>query len=284
MADKFIYLISYKGGMFGEFICSCIADDPAFYKVSDPAIDSNKNRYFFKDILNHIYGIDLVAQTWVPGTSLEVSDKVRDLIDNELSDKNICIRSHQWPYSVDSINLNRLKKVKLFVNESDATLTFLLSCLKVSKSTFLVDSTHINNIQRLTSLLPNIYIGDTMSMLTYTSCLFKVYPPIAFIKKSYPSYRSQAMTGLLISDRDNESSYLNVGTLMTNPESVMEEWRDALGLSIEFDYDRIREYHQSNLALIHEFFDESYDDLIKTDWLSKLSSRMEKYITPITFR
>jgi len=283
MTDKFIYLISYKGGMFGEFVCSCIADDPSFYKVSDPSIDVNTNRYFFKDILDHRYGVNLVMSTWVPGTRLEVSDEVRDQIDIELLEKNICVRSHQWPYSADFINLNRIKKVKLFVSESDSILAFLLSYLKVSTSTFLVDNNHINNIQRRTSLSPNICVGDTMSMLTYTACLFKVYPPIAFVKKSYPSYRSQAMSGLLVSDRDNESTYLNVGTLMIDPESVMPEWADALGLSTEFDYNKIREYHQSNLALIHEFFDESYDDLIRTDWLSKLSNRMVKYVTPLTF-
>jgi hypothetical protein len=95
-------IISYQGGLFGEFLSSQISkSSPKFYNEHNPVVDES-NRYWFPDYLA-VANLSLRNYSIVM-PRLEVSDEQLKILNDTYGDKHICVPTH-WFNSLKLINL-----------------------------------------------------------------------------------------------------------------------------------------------------------------------------------
>lgn len=257
-----VYLISYYGGMFGDFICSKISEDENFYTQN--VVQSDMNRYNYPNPFEK-YGLNL--HYWVLPL---IDDHIAEKIDIEYSEKNLCFPTH-WYGELSSINLPRIKGIRLLVDERLTLLTYLLSWIKAMRkiSTFDIWTKEFDDIiKKYPSLIMLVdKIREKGSYHRFEkNCL----------QMGIGNYKEYVIQQWNIHQRVNLNkklpnwTYLNMSELFFGDHYFLKEIQQNLSMSEVLKKTDIDEYHQKNLSLVEEEFGIDYHHLERSEWIEIL--------------
>ena len=251
-------MISYYGGMFGEFICTQLSKDQNFYSVEPEVTDSNR----------YLYGNPFLKY----GLNLKLFDSEKTNIDtasldNDFSEKNLCFPSHIFQKDMSYLNIPRVKFVRIYSSDRDILLLgYIMGWIKSLVST--------NNLSEWTQEFER-YIDNKESVEYYNlikqrgyfywfeklSMKHKVYNIKEFIDYWWDCYKKYN------DKRWDQWEYIDVGKLFLDYKNSKDYWKEFFDLDSYLDNNDLQGYYFKNLEIFKEEFNMSFEDFkIKNNW------------------
>lgn len=238
-----IYLISYMGGLGGEFLSGMIAQDPNFRK---PMIFSNEpalNKYYYVDVITSMYNF---RQLKTDHSAFQYFIDQREKYQQHLAGKSICICTHadinfnDYSFSDDDI----INIVKLNVSFENIAYPLILQIIKNHLLyPVLLDSTSGLEVTKIEQLTYNNY-----GQVTFENIQKFLRETIYNYIKNFGEFKG--------------TKYLNVYKFLSNPENEMPDWINTFNLSGPLDIDSIKTYHQKNIQLIESTMDLDFKEIM----------------------
>lgn len=261
-----IYVFSFIGGSGGDFLCSQIADDTNFYPF-ELRWDSDLNRYDLSNPLDK-FGLD-IKPFFLPSQMKLLSDEIKIEIDNEFKDKNLILPTH-YLERLEHVNLPRLIGVKAVYSEYFLPLYYTLLWFKryivpIKVESYKdVDPGYYVAPRHIFKIIKKITERGFIYSFEKTALNAQMLSSKKFIKGFFSQY-----TKLASLEPPGWITY-NLDNLYLDSKSYSKNFSDLFGRSQPIDHEIIDRYFQSNLAVIPQIFNKTYDDWIKGDWLSDL--------------
>lgn len=309
-----IYLVSYLGGMFGEFLGTQIAKDVNYWDAVRDYSHAGSNRFIYRDVLRGAAG-NVFSLSNMPehtGTSMgfqtpaltryhQFPEREIEYLDNLLKPKNVITFTHFfWPES--TVNLRRVKRVQFVSNPEDVLLPYLMAVLKVWPALpYTPQSDNASPASRLNYIRPRQFIDVHVAayasrkhpdvyklvktivkdnewnvpMLNWLMLERNILDLEEWITKSYDAYFARAIN---VDFYGAENwTILNCCDLIQDPGAHVEEWRDKLDMANVMDVSEIEKYQQNNLALIEKHFGMPYEELKKSDFKKHILNHVQKF-------
>jgi hypothetical protein len=265
-----IFLISYLGGMHGEFFGNLINNNENFYPSKSLSLKNNK--YLCLDVLqqNNIC-IKLSLNNFNYRTELSnlklINDDQRLYIDLNYSEKHICALTHIWHEDLQIFNLPRLVPIRLYCNENYIFFTFIMAIIKSWILPTMINESELEFFLSKKDNQNNYYIKTILNRKKYywveRLALSKNQFNLNLLLNYYYNniyYRSN----LLAKNKAFSNwNYFNIGNLMTNPEQNLKNLKDMFNLNT-VDLNTIINYHSANLNIIEKNFNLKYEKLLKS--------------------
>lgn len=265
-------MVSYFGGMFGEFICTQLSLDENFYSTI-PKVDKN-NRYYYGNPLEK-YNLNLKRFDF--SSNAQLSSETVNLIDSNTSEKHFCFPSHAFKVDMSFLNIPRIKYIRLNTQHHDILiLGYLMSWIKSlldlrdfksHENEFVryVNSQSEESIEYYNKIKNRgkFYWFEKVSM---KHNVFNVDDFILYWWNSYMTYNHSNPA-----DRWEQWNYIDVGECLKNYEVSKVEWKETFGLKEYLNKDNLENYYQTNLNLIDREFNIPFETLISGNWIGVLS-------------
>lgn len=267
--DKTIFLISYLGGLHGEFLAKLISQDQNYYAVESRSVENNKHQYFDPLYLNNIFIKLSLNHFNYPNRYRKnyklVTDEQRQSIDLNYSEKNLCVLTHIWQSDLQIFNLPRLKPIRLYCDNDYLLFAFYMAIIKAWILPFPVKDQDLEFLISKVDILTKPYVEKILERRSYfwierLAISKKQFDLNVLIKFYFNNIYKQSNT-----DAQNKKhsgwEYLDVGSLMKDPETHQSIFRDSLNLSTNMPVEKISDYHRTNLSLIENKFNLTYSRL-----------------------
>lgn len=261
------YILSYLGGMHGEFLASLISNDENFYggNVSD---NKKTNRYHYEDV-TYKHGLSRFKTVFnelnYPGTPVSVvSNETKDLIATEFNEKNLILLTHI--YKDPSIfGIENQIPVRLYCGEEYIKLVILLALIKSWTSEWKIEpyeinyffgNTNLNNFQlKFKDKIEQNKKCYGFERLLLSKKIFSYDFRLFFFR--YLAIYKEA-NRIAMNQLDPQWKYINVENLIYKTDKVMHEWKKLFNLKQDLPADEILKYHEKNLSLINDIFGKKY--------------------------
>jgi len=253
-------MVSYYGGMFGEFICSQISNDKNFYDAEVEITDNN--RYVLKNPFK-TYTLNLKA--FDTGLNTKLPPQLVDRIDNDFSEYNLCYPTHTYKEDMEYLNLPRLKIVRLRTKHNDILfLAYIVGWIKSLTTIGKVNPRFTNEVEHKLNSITRPYYDKILERgyfywfekLALKHGIVSIDDFIEFWWRSFRQYNNLKW---------DQWTYIDIGSLIKDYDNVKEEWNELFNLDSDLDKAAIEEYHANNLQLIEDTFNKSFDEL-GTSW------------------
>ena len=273
---KNLFMLSYQGGMCGDFFCLEVSKDDTFYK-NKLISDTEHNRWLNA---NPLAKFDLDFKESIT----TISDELKSEIDLEFKDKNLMIPSHFW----GKPNLPRLKRIGIYCkNPNYVPMFFIMLFLKalsnkreigIPGAYYELGSLHkqhglLNKFTQGLSGHPRIkqiYDRGFYYNFELRSIEFGMINSQDMIKQYYIPYHAKAL-------RTRPGFYLiAMDEFLTSPATFTSDISKYLNMTKELDPTAFEVYQQRNLDLIERTFNMSYYSLIKSNWLGILKEHIDQ--------
>jgi hypothetical protein len=270
-----IFLISYTGGMFGEFLATQIANDPNYYPPAKADANTAVNRFNYIDVLSEKF--KFLSDHY----SLLNTEQIA-LITDLIKDKNICSLTH-WPHP-DNIKIPGLKKVKFFVDEKDAPIVFMFLIYKTQLSVKIgVNPVTTNCIKQNIHVLTNRTLNILNSMpgdrwlgpMDVFLLSNNLVNSTTAVDQGFDHMSKNASVGSTVETRESDILYLNPLDLLRDPETHMPEWKEKLNLINDFDFELLKQYNQKNEDIIKKILGST---TIGPDWKERFTDYLDPYL------
>lgn len=294
-----IIMVSYNGGSCGEFLCTQISKDPNFYpaeleKVTELNrwIYSNPFKKFNVDFESYVskrvtpdqYAnlgqqrpIDLKCP-WIESHTY-ISDVTADAIDKFYNDKNLLVPTHYWG-NLANINLKRVRGVRFTFNNNLDVLFYTLLWIKTWTETYpsnvefymheLRTCALVSGNPKMNEVVNTIIERGYMHSFERAAIRYNIQSSYDIIDKFFVDYHK--MNSLRVPGWD----IVNVEDLMLDTTGTVEHWKQVFGTDSTLDIETIEKYHQKNLSVIEETFNQTYDNFKKSNWKLTLKEWVKK--------
>ncbi len=271
-----LFMLSYQGGMCGDFFCLEVSKDENFYK-NTLISETGHNRWLNANPLSK-FNLDLKENI------TSISDGVKEQIDLEFKDKNLIIPSHYW----GSPNLPRLKRIGIFCKDPDyVPLFFIMLFLKAlsNKREFgkpgvysalgrmheqhgILDRFAHNNLNH--PRIQQMYSRGFYYNFELRALELGMINSEDMISQYYKPYHVKAL-------RSRHGFYMfAMDQFLNNPRDYTADLSKYLNMSAELNPAAFEEYQQKNFMLIERTFNRSYHNLIKENWLGALKDHIDQ--------
>jgi len=231
-----LYLLSYPGGMGGDFLTGQISKDSSFYFI-EHSINNANNTYTPEIFL----GIDFKD-------SLKITDDSRNIIERCLSKRNLIFSTH-FIDDLDTIDLPNLKGIRLHSAYNSKLIPFYYTLLWIKRYSQI---RNINNKQ--------CYLFEQLALDA------KIKNSINSVNILYNRYKSGCN---IIPNK--WYIYKNIDDLYLNPKDNIKEFTEFFQLAMPLDYTIIEEYFQTNIKVVEDSLNISLDNYLNKDWLNELT-------------
>ena len=266
-------MISYFGGMFGEFTCIQISSDKNFYPINLKKVDDN-NRYYCDNPLTSHFS-SLKTFHFAPDVK-PLSQPILEKINHALLEKNLCFPTHYYHETIDNRfdNLPKLKPVRMFTEHRD--ILILGYCCGWIKS--LLDERDLYSRRRsfvdefesyattpeITKLYEHIKIREKFYWFEKVALKHKHTDLNEFVDYWwlwYQKFNFRKSTGW---------HHIDIGNCFKNYNNTKDEWKNYFGLDDYLNKETLASYHQGNLDLIERKLGIPFEQFINTDWIKIL--------------
>lgn len=255
-------MISYHGGMFGDFLCTKISQDQNFYTQSSNEVEMN--RYNFP---NPFEKYNLNLHHWILPT---ITDQQSEKISVDYSEQHLCFPTH-WYGNLSDVNLSRLIGVRIVGDQRLALLTYLLSWIKANRKISLIDN-WIHEFNQIKIKYPHLspWIERIVEKGHFyrfeKNCLSKGFSNYKiFIQNDWNLHQKT-----IINKELHSWKYLNISGLFFEYSKFSDEFQKHLSLSQEIKESDVTEYHRKNLNLIRDEIGIEYFQIKKINWMNVL--------------
>lgn len=271
-----LFMLSYQGGMCGDFFCLEVSKDSTFHQ-NILISGTETNRWLVANPLDK-FGLDFKEQV------TSISDELKKRIDQEFKDKNLIIPSHYW----GKPNLPKLKRMGVFSQDPYYIPLFYIML-------FLKAWTHKRDVNK-----PGVYsalgsLHKNHELLEGFSQGIKWHPRIKEIysRGFYYNFELRSIELGMINSQDMINQYytpysvkssriwpgfymLAMDQFLNSPKEYIPDLSKFLNMSKELNYVAFEEYQQKNFELVEKTFNQSYHDLIKQNWLGTLKEYIDQ--------
>ena len=260
-----IYMVSYFGGMFGEFICTQISLDKNFYHIN-PKKDLN-NRYHYSSPLTDTFSN--LKSFPIPNDLFSVTE-IKE-IEQTLLQKNICFPSHYYDQNIKQLDLlPNIKCIRLFTRHRDVLI--LGYCCQWIKSLLVSYDLHSYNNKFVKEFESYSFTPETRDLYE----LIKIKKRFYWFEKLALKYEQNDLSQFITfwwkfyreSNKKKIQGWqrIDVGGCLKNYNTVKDEWTSCFNLNDNLNKIELDNYHQRNIDLIEKEFGTSFDNFIKEDW------------------
>jgi hypothetical protein len=268
-----IYLISYTGGMYGEYICTLLSNDDNYYDAGFKHYLPEDNRHGYRSIIDPLHTFD----AW---DFYSVPNDIRETILTVHNDKHIAMKTFNYKEHVD-VNLPNLVKVKFFAD--DWIFSWLQSGPKglkmsaithehsMSRSWLIPFIEEYNKMPELTSkLIDNV---DELTWTEFDMAVLGIYNLADYVQHKIDWHSTQAP----VKSGNSDWIYLNPLELFNDPESHIDQWQKVFDTKSKFDVQSLKDYHQCNVELIERTYGKPYEEIKNGDY----KQTMIDYLKPM---
>jgi hypothetical protein len=271
-----IYLLSYLGGACGEWLSYQIGKDVNYYDVRiGEAFDTNK---FV--IVDPLAEWNFTIKSPYDQESLKVPPDVVAKLTEKYSEKNFIIPTH-YLGPLRHVNLPTLKGVRLTFTHRTSPLFYSLLWIK----TWIESRPLDNNTRDLLMKCAKGNSGDPA--LLKESEVMDIAERILARGHYYAFELSALRAGIRDSTTWIQRFYgfyfrynikplpdyrtVSLEELMFNPANTVNDWQDAFNMVEPISVSEIEQYHATNIKVIENTFNMSYNNWREDKWISLLT-------------
>jgi len=269
---KNIHLLSFNGGVGGDFLCSEISKDINFYSFQS-SIDLKTNTCNLLENPFSKWNLDVK-----PPNPLWPTASISSEIDLYYNEKNLVLPTHYFG-NVNQTMIPRLKGIRLYTKQFSPLFYLLLWIKRWINIKNFKDKEELDNILLSRSFSKNTDITYFTSKIADIIANRKYYydfeipalnliydKSIDFVDEVFVKYNICNTNGY----EDNGWIPYNIDNLYLDPVNNVKEFSQLFNMEESINPDSIAEQHSRNLQLIEETFNESYESFVSNDWLPKL--------------
>jgi hypothetical protein len=279
-----IFLFNYLAGQCGDFLCQQISRDDKYYNLNLLSPGNNNNQWindnpFYQYNLNfkNIFGSQ---------TQYNISDQVKEQIDNDFADKHLIVPSHRYSPVHLPVNLPRIQYVQTYCSPEMLRFYYTLLCIKVMSLRFDLNDESMSRLkQQLSIQHKQKYAGDIRMQNIIDSIIEKgyIYQFEKFAIMEGMTSSSNAVSKLYniyqnlnVKTVNPEVYNINVDDILLNPATTVADWQTYFDMTLPINVENIQQYHQANLNLIESKFNKTWDSFGNTwedeltDWLKTM--------------
>jgi hypothetical protein len=267
--DNKIFLISYLGGMHGEFLGSILSNDENFYSADSISLENNK--YSYIDCLQK-NGIHIKLSfnnfNYQDNNVKLLSDYQKSIIENRYSTKNLCVLTHIWEQNLTMFNLPNLNPVRLYCKGDYIFFTFLMAIIKSwilpfslseeDKNFFLSKRNEINKNYIELILNRNEYYW--VERLALSKNLFNLE---SLIDHYYYKIYSHS-NALAVNKTFQNWNYFDIENFIIDPKNNSSNFKTTFNLINDVDLDLVNNYHLTNLKVIEKNLNLNYVQILNS--------------------
>lgn len=251
-----VFLLSYLGGMHGEFLAGLITANDNFYrKGMSQTVETN--RYHYSDpLLSLCINIKPVNNKEnypkLSESNYIISETEKQRIDQSFNEKNLLVLTHAFGSS-DMFNLPRRKLIRLYSSDEYAKRCLILAIVKSWVVKYPTTRTELLDFLS-SKKIPNHYVKKI-----FDRGYFYWFERIALTKSALNLDRFVADHFHIYreSNRNVKSAenwlYLDVEKLIKDPFNTANLWKNIFNIT-DLDCAAIEEYNIRNIELIDSTF------------------------------
>jgi len=268
-------VISYTGGMFGEFFTHLLSEsDSRFVNIHKTQI-TTENRFLYP---NYLSPINLDVKNYPPNQSWNISQENNDILHNQYGDKWICIPTHWHDKTLENTGLPSIG-IRLYCdNIIDFNLSYCLWWLKshifantpwplrVAEINNMIQNNHTYKLELENLLKDNNYsnwkfLSYKENILKNRNLDFEYYLKGKYFRLFNSRNLYQKLPGWIT---------LDIGKLVNDSSTYDQQIESKLQLENSLNIDKINLYKEQNLNLIKKCLNLNYEELNGHKWLDNL--------------
>lgn len=265
-------MVSYFGGMFGEFTCIQLSRDKNFYPINLKKVDNNNRYYCDNPLIGHFS--NLKPFKFAPDVE-PLSATTLEIINNQLVEKNLCFPTHFYAEDLDHrLNIPQLKTVRMVTEHQD--ILILGYCCQWIKS--LVDVRQLESRNNRFIKEFESYVKTKEGQDLYDQ--IKLRTTFYWFEKVALKHQHTNLNEFIdywwkwyqkFNDKRYQNwDYIDIGNCFKDYENSKDDWKNYFSLADHLDKNTLDSYYAGNLDLIQREFGITFDKFINSDWLSLL--------------